>query len=131
MKICIDTNTYEAFKRKNQEVVSMLEEAEEVIVPTIVLGELYSGFYIGNRTKKNIAELDLFLEIPGICDHGVSAEVAERYGMIVKDLYKNGTPIPTNDIWISAVAFETSSRVLTFDRHFDLVPGLPVIHPNH
>lgn len=129
MKVCIDTNTYEAFKRKNKEVISLLEEADQVIVPNIVLGELYSGFYRGLKTKQNIAELEMFLEIPGIVDFGVSTEVAERYGMIVRDLYENGTPIPTNDIWISAIAFETSARLLTFDKHFDLVPGLPVIHP--
>lgn len=64
MRICIDTNTYEAFKRKNSVVISYLEEADTVIVPTVVLGELYSGFFRGSKTEKNIAELQLFMEIP-------------------------------------------------------------------
>ena len=129
MNICIDTNTYEALKRKNVAVLSFLEEADSVIVPTIVLGELYSGFFRGSKTERNVAELQLFMEAPGIEEFGVTHEVAERYGLIIRDLFRNGTPIPTNDIWISAIAFETASRVLSFDKHFDFVPGLPVIHP--
>jgi predicted nucleic acid-binding protein len=36
----------------------------------------------------------------------VSDEIAQRYGALVKVLKKQGTPLPTNDIWIAATALE-------------------------
>ncbi|MBD3320169.1 MAG: hypothetical protein GF350_03650 [Chitinivibrionales bacterium] len=47
--------------------------------------------------------------------------------MLVKELRAKGRPIPTNDIWIAASAFETVSHLITSDRHFEHVPGLPVV----
>lgn len=49
---------------------------------------------------------------------------AERYGAIVKALRERGTTIPTNGIWIAAQALVADARILSRDRHFDLVPGL-------
>ena len=31
---------------------------------------------------------------------------------------------PQKDIWIAATAFETSSRILSYDNHFDRIDGL-------
>ena len=39
---------------------------------------------------------------------------------------KAGTPIPINDVWIASHAMETGSVVITYDKHFNLVPGLRV-----
>lgn len=44
MTLCIDTNAYAAFKRGHRQIVGLLEAADELLVPTIVLGELYAGF---------------------------------------------------------------------------------------
>ena len=46
MKICIDTNVYAAFNRGEDSVTELLENAEEVYIPSIVLGELFAGFYM-------------------------------------------------------------------------------------
>jgi hypothetical protein len=32
--------------------------------------------------------------------------------------------VPTNDLWIAAVAVETGSRLLSDDSHFDGIPGV-------
>ncbi|MCP4134020.1 MAG: type II toxin-antitoxin system VapC family toxin [bacterium] len=37
---------------------------------------------------------------------------------------KKGKPIPTNDIWIAAVAFQHGLKLFTRDKHFKDVPGL-------
>ena len=39
-------------------------------------------------------------------------------------LKKNGTPIPTNDIWIAAVTFQQGLQLYTLDSHFAYVEGL-------
>ncbi len=124
IRICIDTNFYAAFKRGISEAVDLIEYAEEIIVPSIVLGELYAGFFIGNRVKENISELHKFLDLPGVFVADIDISIAERYGIIVKILRANGTPIPTNDIWIAAITLEKGTRLATFDTHFRLVPGI-------
>ncbi|MFH1760016.1 MAG: PIN domain-containing protein [bacterium] len=44
-------------------------------------------------------------------------------------LKEQGTPIPTNDIWIAATAFEMGARLITYDKHFNNVPGLVIQSP--
>jgi tRNA(fMet)-specific endonuclease VapC len=58
----------------------------------------------------------------------VSRTTADRFGRIAAALKKAGTPIPSNDIWIAAHAFESSAELLTFDAHFAAVPGLVWTH---
>ena len=129
MNICIDTNAYSAFKRGNPSVVTLFEIATTIIIPTVIIGELHAGFYIGSQTRRNITELQDFLDQNGMELKAPDYDIAERYGIIVSDLRKKGTPIPTNDIWIAATALETGSRLITYDNHFDLIPGLIIVSP--
>jgi predicted nucleic acid-binding protein len=48
---------------------------------------------------------------------------------VVAHLRRQGTPIPTNDIWIAATALEHGGRVVAYDDHFGRVPGLLVESP--
>jgi len=127
MKLCLDTNAYSAFKNGNHNVMNILENADEVFVPVTVLGELYSGFQIGSLTEKNLLELDEFLSKPGISIIDIDKDISFRYGFIVKDLRKLGTPIPTNDIWIAASNMEKGALLLSRDKHFTNIPGLMVL----
>ena len=124
MRICLDTNAYSAFKRGDADIIDLVETADEVAVPSIVLGELFAGFRIGSRARRNSAELDDFLHRPGVSVAGVTGAVAERYGMLVRQLRQQGTPLPTNDIWIAAVALERGAQLVTMDSHFDDIPGV-------
>jgi tRNA(fMet)-specific endonuclease VapC len=47
----------------------------------------------------------------------------------VTSLKRQGTPIPTNDIWIAATALENGGRIVAYDSHFEAVPGLIVEAP--
>jgi predicted nucleic acid-binding protein len=79
-------------------LTQLLESAEEVIIPTTVLGELHAGYARGSRREANRRQLDEFLTLPGVETTAVTDEVAERYGILVSQLTRQGTPIPTNDI---------------------------------
>jgi tRNA(fMet)-specific endonuclease VapC len=54
----------------------------------------------------------------------LGTEVAVRYGEVLSQLRRKGTPIPTNDIWIAAVTLERGAHLLSFDDDFERVPGL-------
>jgi len=123
-KLCIDTNIYSALKRGNREVLEILENVDEIYIPAVVIGELIAGFRIGDKTKKNTDELMRFIDLPGVFIVNIDFLIAERYGILIKILRENGTPIPTNDVWIAATAFEKGSKLLTLDKHFNNIPGM-------
>jgi tRNA(fMet)-specific endonuclease VapC len=127
MTLCIDTNAYIAFKRGHKQIQELLEAADEVVVPTIVLGELYSGFAISSRESVNIRELGSFLQKTGITIAPVSERVAERYGTLMKTLKAIGMPIPTNDVWIASIALETGARILSLDARFHRIPAVVTV----
>ncbi len=124
MRLCIDTGAYSALKKGEPSVADLLESAEEVLVSTVVLGELYAAFSLGGLERKNLQELRAFLGKPGVTICPVTDEIAQRYGTLVKTLRQQGTPLPTNDIWIAAAALETGCRLVTFDEHFTRIPTL-------
>jgi len=129
MILAVDTSGYSAFKRGDGAAARLIETADEVVMPTVVLGELYAGFHLGSRTAENIDELVDFLGRPGVTLADVDQSVAERYGQLIRSLRKQGTPLPTNDVWIAAVALDWGARLLTFGAHFDHVPGIMVLPP--
>jgi tRNA(fMet)-specific endonuclease VapC len=127
MRLCIDTNIYSALISGNKRIQDLLQKAACIIIPTIVLGELYAGFQGGTRHHKNISELEEFLLEPGVEVVAADHAVARRYAIVLSDLKKKGTPIPTNDVWIAAITFETGTMLATFDNHFCKVAGLGIV----
>jgi tRNA(fMet)-specific endonuclease VapC len=128
MNICLDTNAYKKLKEGDKKVQEILENADLIFVPTIVLGELYAGFHAGSKCDKNIRELYDFLKVPGVEIITIQDTIPEQYGLVFRDLKRQGTPIPSNDMWIAAICMHTGSHLLTFDRHFSNVPGL-ILYP--
>lgn len=118
---CLDTSAYSNFRRGNEEVAALLDRAELVGVSTIALGELRTGLVLGGRRMRNEAELDAFLDNPAVEVLQVDPETSRHYAEIVADLRRAGTPLPTNDIWIAAVASRNGATVLTCDDHFERI----------
>ena len=49
------------------------------------------------------------------------------YASIMQSLRKQGTPIPTNDVWIAAVAFQQGLPLYTKDRHFQKIQDISLV----
>lgn len=117
-RLLLDTSAYSAFMRGQPEVKLALQQADEISLTPVVLGELLVGFMRGKRRKKNEKELRAFLSSPRVTVVDVDEETAQRYALILNALWKVGTPIPTNDIWIAASAMQHGLRLLTRDAHY-------------
>jgi tRNA(fMet)-specific endonuclease VapC len=128
MRRMLDTNAYVALKRNHGAVAVLVREASELVFSTVVLGELLFGFRNGSRFERNLAELDAMLGHGRVSLMDVTRTTADRFARIAATLRKAGTPIPSNDIWIAAHAFESGAELVTFDRHFEAVPGLVWTH---
>ena len=126
MKLLLDTNAYVELLKGNGGVANLVRGAEQLVFSTVVVGELLFGFRNGNRYDRNLAQLDDFLGQPWVLLQQVTRTTADRFGRVAAALRKSGTPIPTNDIWIAAHAFETGAELITFDHHFDKIRGLAV-----
>lgn len=49
------------------------------------------------------------------------AEVIQSITRIAGELRKAGTPLPTNDVWVAALALREGATVITCDEHFRAV----------
>jgi len=123
-KVLIDTNIYSLAMKGDGSVINILRKIDLIGFSAVSIGELYSGFVGGSRENKNREELNVFLDSPRVVVHTIDSGTAEFYASILNNLKVAGTPIPTNDIWIAAIAFQYGYKLFTKDKHFDLVPGL-------
>lgn len=117
-RFCLDTSAYSQFRRGEPSVTAHLDRAQWIGVPSVVLGELWAGFFAGTRTDDNEAQLGEFLSHPVVEVLPVDASVARIYGEIFADLRARGRPLPTNDLWVAAAAVRAGAVVLTFDAQF-------------
>lgn len=126
--ILLDTTAYSAFKRGHDEVLALVRAATTILIPAIVVGELLAGFKGGSRRDANRSDLQAFFASPRVRAVPISRATAERYAVIYHYLRTNGTPVPTNDLWIAASAMEHGAAVVTLDVHFGLMPQVIVAH---
>ena len=126
MKVLLDTSGYSGLMHGDPEILALLGSAVQLLVPSVVLGELYSAFRRGSRRAHNEMQLQAFLRKPSVSIVDVTAETALRYAGIDVYLFSKGRPIPRNDVWIAALALEHGGVLITRDAHFRELPLLPI-----
>lgn len=124
MKLALDTNRYTDLCRGVASVVKTVELADEVWLPFIVVGELRAGFAVGTQGPHNEAILRRFLLKSGVDVLYADEQTTHHYAAIYRQLRKQGTPIPTNDMWIAALVLQNSLSLCARDAHFDALPQL-------
>lgn len=125
MRLALDTNRYTDLSRGNADVMEVVESADEVWLPFIVLAELRAGFSLGSRSAHNEALLRRFLLQPDIDVLYADEQTTHHYANLYRQLRRQGTPIPTNDMWIAALVLQHSLTLCARDAHFDALPQLP------
>ena len=125
VRLALDTNRYTDLCRGDATVVEAVERADEVWLPFIVMGELRAGFAVGSQGARNEAVLRRFLMKPGIGVLYADEQTTHHYATVYRQLRKQGTPIPTNDMWIAALVLQHSLALCARDAHFNALPQLP------
>ncbi|MCK5567158.1 MAG: type II toxin-antitoxin system VapC family toxin [Actinomycetia bacterium] len=126
-RVLIDTNIYSELLRGNQFVADLLKKPEIIAFSVISIAELLTGFKNSAREKENLEELDRFLYSPRVLVYDIDIETSEFYAKIYDELKRSGDPIPTNDLWIAALALQHGTKLFTLDKHFRKVQGLFLI----
>ena len=128
MKAVLDTNIYVDFAMGRPDVVDLLAiQSTEILLPAIVMGELFYGFMKGSRTRYNEEKFHHFVTTLEVSIIRVNEEVARKYAVIFSTLTNNGTRIPINDVWIAACCMSVGGTLLTRDRHFQQVAQIDKI----
>ncbi len=81
-------------------------------------------YFSGSKEKKNIEELNHFLDSPRVHVIEIDEETAEFFAEIYSGLKKKGKPIPSNDIWVASSAMRHGLSLFTSDEHFKQIDGL-------
>lgn len=124
--VCLDTSAYSHFKRGDPFAVEAISHARRIAVPAVVLGELRAGFAAGKRAATNERELLLFLDNALVEVLDVDEPASVIYAEIVQQLRVAGTPMPSNDVWIAALAAREGLPVLTYDAQFGAIQRIGV-----
>lgn len=127
MRIALDTNRYVDFARSVPDAVRMIGQATRICLPFVVLGELRAGFLCGTRSAQNEQNLVRFLDSPRVRILFADEDTTHHYARLFMQLRRQGTPIPTNDIWIAALAVQHDLHLFARDRHFEHLPQIPTL----
>ncbi len=123
--LLLDTNVLIKFLRGDNKIAKVVSTYEQILVPTIVIGEYKAG--VAGETAaghQQLSALEMFLDSTAVKIVGVTEDVANAHARIVRVLKANGTPIPQNDLWIAACAITKGAVVYSLDAHFGNVPLL-------
>ena len=124
MRVLLDTNRYRDFCDGAADTVDLLRRVELVGISFVTLAELRAGFVSGALAPANEAILARFLNRPRVQTFYPDEQTTHHYARLFMQLRKQGTPIPTNDIWIAALVLQHDLLLYSRDRHFDHLPQI-------
>ncbi len=125
MNAVIDTSRYRDFCSNDPVAVEHVRTAESLYLPFVSLAELRSGFLFGTQASLNEQTLNRFLNSPRVSVLYPTTQTIRNFSQIFYQLRQQGTPIPTNDMWIAALVVEHDLMLFTRDPHFTHLPQLP------
>jgi tRNA(fMet)-specific endonuclease VapC len=125
MRMAIDTKVYRAFCEGLGSAVERFAQAVEIHIPYVVLAELRAGFLCGTVAKRNERILIQFLNRPRVKILLPDEATTHHYARVFAQLRAQGTPIPTNDMWIAALVLQHDLQLYSQDSHFDNLPQIP------
>ena len=124
MRVVLDTNRYVDLCKGVGSTVELLETADVVLLPFVVLAELRAGFLLGRRQVENERALNAFLLKDGVEVLFADDQTTHHYASVYRQLRKQGTPIPTNDMWLAALVLQHTLALHARHKHFEHLPQL-------
>lgn len=122
MALILDTNALSAFADGDPALRRAIEREADLAVPAIVLGE----YLFGIRQSRHRARYEAWLRENAAAFRMLSVRpaTAGHYAEIRAELQSAGRPIPSNDLWIAALAREHKCSLVSRDGHFEAVRGI-------
>lgn len=118
----LDTNALSAWADGNPACRPFFEQARRIVVPVVVIGKYLYGIRqsrFRDRYESWLSSVMRKVEMASI-----NVVTADHYASLRQQLKSQGTPIPSNDLWIAALVRERQLPLLSNDAHFDRCPDL-------
>lgn len=125
-KLAVDTNAVIAYREGVYKVCEVIEEADTLFLPAVVLSELLYGAANSVRSQENEQAVRIFVAQSVVIP--IDEDIATQYAAVRLRLKKIGRPIPENDIWLATTCMEFNLTLLSRDIHFDYIHDLKVIN---
>jgi predicted nucleic acid-binding protein len=118
----LDTNAVSDLLEGNHALETLLARRARHELPVIVIGEYRYGL-ARSRLRRTLTPLfDELIRESTVLSIGPDTAVA--YAVVRGALRAKGTPIPENDVWISALALQHRLDIASRDSGFDHVAGV-------
>jgi predicted nucleic acid-binding protein len=118
----LDANAVSALLEGDRALEALLARRARHELPVIVIGEYRYGLARSRLRRRLAGLLDELVRESTVLP--VGAATATAYASVREALRAQGTPIPENDIWISALAIEHGLDIASRDTDFDRVRGV-------
>ena len=125
MRVALDTNRYTDFCKGDARAIEVIQTSERIFLPFITIAELRAGFRCGACGEENEKTLVRFLNSSRVEILFADDQTTHHYARLFFQLRKQGTPIPTNDLWLAALVSQHNLILFARDRHFDHLPQIP------
>lgn len=124
MRVAVDTSYVVGLLRGNHEHALQLAACERIYLSLFVLAELRAGCLASRHAAGNEQLLQRFQMQPNVELLLPDLGTAQHFSQLWLQLRRAGTPIPTHDLWIAALALQHQLVLLTADAHFRRIPQL-------
>ena len=125
MRLALDTNRYVDFCKGETNALTQIQKAQQIFLPFVTIAELRAGFLWGTQSEQNERTLVRFLNSSRVAILYADEQTTHHYARLFFQMRKQGTPVPTNDLWIAALVVQYDLWLFARDQHFDHFPQLP------
>lgn len=124
-ELLLDTNAMSAIIGNQPGAERAADDYADWIIPIIAYGEYLHGVLGSTKQAENLRGLH---RLSDACTFvSPNFETSEIYAEIAHELKVKGRPIPTNDIWIAALARQHGFPIMTRDTHFSHIDAVNTI----
>ena len=127
MNLLIDTSAYSALQKGSRAIKKILENADQIYIPTIVIAELKAGFAFGSNKTINEGLLDKFTSDPAVSVVNIDETTPDIFAEVYAQLRNKGQAIGQNDLWIASLALQYQLPLLTLDGGFASIKQLELV----
>lgn len=118
----LDTNAVSGLLEGHPTLEALLAREARHELPVIVIGEYRYGLARSRFRRRLLPLFEQLIRESTVLP--VTTATAAAYATVREALRAQGTPIPENDVWISALAIEHGLDIVSRDSDFDQVPGV-------
>ncbi len=125
----LDTNHWSYLQRNHSAVLAQIQSLPDettLYMPVIAQAELLVGIELAASEPRKQVLQALYDQVTAETTEilAITSQVAEHYAHVFAALRRRGKPIPTNDLWIAAIALAHDLTLVSSDEHFQHVEGL-------